>query len=117
MDSIAKTWLPEVHKYCPDVPFIVVGIADTTSEDAAKDSVTKGNENNNENESSSSTENAASPACTNGPAVARRLGAACYLECDLGCRDSVDAVFLQAVRSSAVFGGMASRKDSSCTLQ
>ena len=110
-------WYPEVKHHCRGVPSILVGIAnstESTSPDTTKHSVTDGNDNN------GTTTGTDSLVCKKGPAIARKIRAARYLECDLADPESVKTVFYEAVRSSDVFKRTTSTTPtdgSSCTLQ
>ena len=115
VDGIITRWYPEVRHYCPDVPFILVGVTDSTVSTSAESthSATDGNDNN-------ITAEAVSFMHKKGLAVARKIRAARYLECDLADPESVRAVFYEAVRSSDVFKRTTSTTPtdgSSCTLQ
>ena len=117
VDNVITKWAPEVKEYCSGAPFILVGIANSTESTSAehtKHSVTDDNENSN------TTRKKATFMRKKGPAIARKIHAARYLECDLADPESVKAVFYEAVRSSDVFKRTTSTTPadgSSCTHQ
>jgi cell division control protein 42 len=67
-ESVEMRWVPEIQHYCPGVPFIIVGIKCDYDEDS--DSVRRVVTNISDYKAM-------------GEAIARRVGAVKYLECDI----------------------------------
>jgi cell division control protein 42 len=79
--NVENKWVPEITLYCPGVPFIIVGIKDTTENSPWHASVNLGDRE------------------AFGNRLAKKLGAVKYMECDICSTQGVDNVFGEVISS------------------
>ncbi|EIE90479.1 hypothetical protein G6F46_006153 [Rhizopus delemar] len=96
LENITEKWVPEVKRYCPGLPIILVACKIDLREDQ-----TVIEELSKQSEQVTSYQQGAS--------VARQIGAYKYIECSAKLGQGVQEVFISAVRSTL-------RQSSSCTI-
>ena len=82
-DNITEKWVPEIRRYCPGVPYIIVGTEDLACDDGRPEA----RKSNSANMIESRVD------------MAHQLGAAKYVECHLYSTDSVAKAFQEVSRS------------------
>ena len=97
LENIQAKWVPEVHHFCPNVPFLLIA----TKKDLRSDPGTK-----QQLESIVSSEQ--------GRSMAEKVGAWSYLECSSKTREGVREVFDNATR--AALQKKRGRRKGMCTL-
>ncbi|KAL9553209.1 Rho GTPase [Mucor bainieri] len=96
LENISEKWMPEVKRYCPGLPVLLVG---------CKTDLRKDQRTIQELEKQS-----LKPITTHqGAEAARRVGAYKYVECSAKLEQGVDEVFSSAIRSTM-------KKSSSCAI-
>ncbi|KAG1223730.1 hypothetical protein G6F35_004477 [Rhizopus arrhizus] len=96
LENITEKWVPEVKRYCPGLPIILVACKIDLREDQ-----TVIEELSKQSEQVTSYQQ--------GATVARQIGAYKYIECSAKLGQGVQEVFISAVRSTL-------KQSSSCTI-
>ena len=87
LENIQAKWVPEVHHFCPNVPFILVG-----------NKIDLRNDENKKQELIEKKQEMVRPEV--GQAMAEKIGAFCYLECSAKTKKGVREVFETATRAA-----------------
>ncbi len=87
LENIQAKWVPEVHHFCPNVPFLLIA----TKKDLRTDPVIK-------QQLAHDKQSIVSP--EEGRSMAERVGAWSYLECSAKTREGVREVFDNATRAA-----------------
>ena len=88
-----ERWIPELRKYAPNVPFVLVGTQADKRDGTAGNGQFVGQKE--------------------GMAVAKRLGAAQYVECSARTREGLRDVFVAAIMTAFNQRGSGGKKKSS----
>ncbi|CEP18046.1 hypothetical protein [Parasitella parasitica] len=96
LENITEKWMPEVKRYCPDLPFLLVGCKTDLRQDQKTIQELE--------------KQSLKPITTyQGKEAAAKVGAYMYVECSAKTEKGVDEVFISAIRSTM-------KKSSGCSI-